>query len=77
MEAKRAEKRRLTAFFGATSDTEALRAKVGRCRPRLTVSKPELKYSRARLVSQFQRLKLKCDEPLSNVAFNVNVRRYT
>jgi len=24
-----------------------------------------------------QRLKLKCDEPLSNVAFNVNVRRYT
>jgi hypothetical protein len=24
-----------------------------------------------------QRLKLKCDEPLSNVAFNFNVRRYT
>ena len=24
-----------------------------------------------------QRLKLKCDEPLSNVAFNINVRRYT
>jgi hypothetical protein len=23
-----------------------------------------------------QRLKLKCDEPLSNVAFNFNVRRY-
>jgi hypothetical protein len=22
-------------------------------------------------------LKLNCDEPLSNVAFNVNVRRYT
>jgi hypothetical protein len=22
-------------------------------------------------------LKLKCDEPLSNVAFNLNVRRYT
>ena len=25
----------------------------------------------------FQRLKLKCDEALSNVAFNFNVRRYT
>jgi hypothetical protein len=24
-----------------------------------------------------QRLKLKCDEPLSNFAFNFNVRRYT
>ena len=24
-----------------------------------------------------QRLKLKCDEPLSNVAFNFNLRRYT
>ena len=48
---------------------------VGRCRlTRLTASKPELK---ARLVSAInQRLKLKCDEPLSNVAFNVNVRHY-
>ena len=24
----------------------------------------------------FQRLKLKCDEPLSNFAFNFNLRRY-
>ena len=25
----------------------------------------------------FQRLRLKCDEPLSNVAFEFNLRRYT
>jgi hypothetical protein len=41
---------------------------VGRCR--LTVSHP----SRKRV--WFQRLKLQCDEPLSNFAFNVNLRRY-
>ena len=41
----------------------------------LTALKPELK---ARLVSDYAylRLKLKCDEPLSNVAFKFNVRRY-
>jgi hypothetical protein len=26
--------------------------------------------------TQFQRLKLKCDEPLSSVAFNFNLSRY-
>jgi hypothetical protein len=46
------------------------RAMVGRCR--LTVSKPELK---SRLVSV--RLKLKCNELLSNFAFKLNLRRYT
>jgi hypothetical protein len=53
---------------GAANDKKGP-SKVGRCR--LTVSKPELK---GRLV---QRLKLNCDEPLSNVAFNFNMRRYT
>ena len=43
-------------------------------RSRLTVSKPVLK---ARPVSVISALKLKCDEPLSNVAFNFNLRRYT
>jgi hypothetical protein len=47
---------------------EALGDKVGRCR--LTVSNPVLK---ARLVSP---LELECDEPLSNVAFTFNLRRY-
>ena len=42
---------------------------VGRCR--LTVSKPDFKRA------WFQRLKLKCDESLSNFAFNFNLRRYT
>ena len=32
---------------------------------------------KARLVSWFRRLRLKCDEPLSNFAFNFNLRRYT
>jgi ABC-type Mn2+/Zn2+ transport system ATPase subunit len=40
-----------------------------------TVSKPELKAQRAWF--QSTRLKLKCDEPLPNVFFNFNVRRYT
>jgi hypothetical protein len=44
---------------------------AGRCR--LTVSKPVLKAKRLR----FQRLKLECDELLSNLAFNFNLRRYT
>jgi hypothetical protein len=44
---------------------------VGLCR--LTASKPELK---ARLDSVIRALKLKCDEPLSIVAFNFNLRRY-
>ena len=44
---------------------------VGRCR--FTVSEPELK---ARPVSAISALKLKCNEPLSNVAFNFNLRRY-
>ena len=39
--------------------------KVGRCR--LAVSKPVW----------FQRLKLECDEPLSNFAFDFNLRRYS
>jgi len=42
---------------------------VGRCR--LTVSKPELK---ARLLSALEATKY--DEPLSNFAFNFNLRRY-
>jgi len=41
---------------------------VGRCR--LTVSNPSRKRA------WFQQLKLKCDEPLSNFAFNFNLRRY-
>ena len=36
----------------------------------MTVSKPELK-------ARIQRLKPKRDEPLSNVAFKFNMRRYT
>jgi tetratricopeptide (TPR) repeat protein len=39
-------------------------------RRRLSVSKPELK---AHLV---HRLKLKCDEPVADFAFNFNLRRY-
>jgi hypothetical protein len=42
--------------------------KVGRCR--LTVSNPSRKRA------WFQRLKLKCDEPLLTFAFNFNLRRY-
>jgi len=42
---------------------------VGQCR--LTLSNP----SRTR--AWFQRLKLICDEPLSNFAFNFNLRRYS
>jgi len=38
---------------------------------RTPVSKPESAFSHQRLT------KLKCDEPLSNVAFNFNMRRYT
>jgi hypothetical protein len=41
---------------------------------RLTLSKPELKARAAWF--QSTRLKLKCDEPLLNVALNFNVRRY-
>jgi hypothetical protein len=44
---------------------------VGRCS--LTASKPELT---ARLVSAICAWKLKCDVPLSNVAFKFNLRRY-
>ena len=47
-----------------TFDIEGLEISVGRCR--LTASKPVLKA----------RLKRKCDEPLSNFAFNFNLRRY-
>jgi len=43
---------------------------VGCCT--LTVSKPVLKAKRL----WFQRLKLQCDEPLSNSAFNFNLRRH-
>ena len=32
--------------------------------------------NRFRVCNQSTRLKLKCDEPLSNVAFKFNVRRY-
>ena len=44
---------------------------VGRCR--LTVSKPRVESAYG--VCN-QRLKLQCDEPLSNVAFNFELRRY-
>jgi hypothetical protein len=33
--------------------------------------------NRIRTCAWFQRLKVKCDEPLSNFAFNFNLRRYT
>ena len=39
----------------------------------MLVSKPVLKV---RTVSGFQRLKLQYEEPLSNFAFKLNVRRY-
>jgi hypothetical protein len=42
--------------------------KVGRCK--LNPMKPMLKATGTR------RLKLECDEPLSNFAFNFNLRRY-
>ena len=41
---------------------------MGRCR--LTVSNPSRKRA------WFQGLKLQCDEPLSNFAFNFSLRRY-
>jgi hypothetical protein len=51
---------------------------------RLTVSKPELKARLVLIVSKPElkarlghRLKLKCSEPLSNFAFQFNLRRYT
>jgi len=59
---------RRRTFF---SSTWLLSRKAGRCR--LTVSKPELKAQRL----WFQRLKLQYDEPLSNFAFNFNLRRYS
>ena len=45
--------------YNTTGDKVRAAGKVGRCS--LTALKPELK---ARLDSQFQRLKLKCDKPL-------------
>ena len=53
------------------SRARATRLKVGRCR--LTVSKVQNPSEKC---AWFQRLKLNCDEPLSRIAFNVNVRRY-
>ena len=47
---------------------DVIDVKVGRCR--LTVSN----LSRKR--TWFQRLKVKCDEPLSNLAFKFNLRHY-
>jgi len=47
----------------------AAQAGVGRCR--LTPSPPQVDRA------WFQRLALKCDESLSNFAFNFNLRRYT
>jgi hypothetical protein len=45
-------------------------------RRRLPVTKPELK-SAVGVCNQSTRLKLKCDEPLLNVAFNFDLRRYS
>jgi len=59
----------VSLIFDTAADTYSFALKVGRCR--LTVSKPELK---ARLVSA---LDTKSGEPLSNVAFNFNLRRYS
>jgi hypothetical protein len=50
----------------STADTA-----VGRCR--LAVSKLVLKAQRV----WFHRLRLECDEPISNFAFKFNLRRYT
>jgi hypothetical protein len=55
----------------AARDAASLAPAVGRCR--MTVSKPVLKAKHA----WFQRMKLECDEALSNLGFNFNLRRYT
>ena len=57
----------LARFLFVLGET-GLRHLVGRCR--LAVSNPSRKRA------WFQRLKLNCDEALSNFAFNFNLRRY-
>ena len=56
--------------LGAAEEAAAEEArKVGRCRLTLSTQLPKLKLPGAK------RLKLKCDEPLLNFAFNFNLRR--
>jgi hypothetical protein len=64
---------RIRHLTSRNEEVRLIQASVGRCR--LRVSKPVLK---ARAVSALEkRLKLKCDESLSNVAFNFNLHHYT